>query len=254
MHKEIKNKKYGLLTPIEYIPGHKTKRSSWLCKCDCGNETIVDTYKITSGHTKSCGCLKTKYVIEDKRIFQIWCNMHNRCNKNNRRDSKYYYGKGIKVCKEWETYENFQSWAIENGYSDNLTIDRIDTEGDYEPLNCRWVTLAEQQRNKSNCCYVTINGVKKTLSEFAKEIGVSRETLRYRIEKNMPESKLLSKPITAEERKKKVLQISLTGEVVNKWNSRTEAANSIGKDGSGISMCCSGKRHTAYGFCWRYEE
>lgn len=193
MSRDLKNKKYGCLTPIRYIAGHKKRRSAWLCKCDCGNETIVTTDKILSGHTKSCGCLKMKYFILNRRIFRIWCNMQKRCTDKSRKDSKYYYGKGVKVCKEWEIYENFQSWALKNGYSDDLTLDRIDNNGNYEPSNCRWITIAEQQRNKCNCYYVTINGVKKTLSEWAREIGVHRETLRYRVEKNMPVNKLLSK-------------------------------------------------------------
>lgn len=190
--RDISNQKFGRLTPIEYVGIHKT-RSAWLCKCDCGNETIVSTDKILSGHTKSCGCLKIKYSIINKRIFQIWYNMQSRCKKSNRKDSKYYFGKGIKICREWDTYENFQSWALENGYADNLTIDRIDTKGDYKPSNCRWITLAEQQRNKRNCRYLTINGVKKTLAEWSREIGISRSTLQYRIEKNMPVEKIMSK-------------------------------------------------------------
>lgn len=226
MHKDIKNKKFGRLTPIDYIPGHNRMRSAWLCKCDCGNETIVSTDKIISGSTKSCGCLKIKYSILNKRIFQIWYNMHKRCEKNNQMDSKYYFGKGIKVCQEWDVYENFQSWALENGYADDLTIDRINTKGNYEPSNCRWITLAEQQRNKSNCHYVTINGVKKTLAEWAREIGISRSTLQYRLEKNMPTEKLLSKSME-DEQKKKIQQISETGKIVNQWNSITEAATEL---------------------------
>lgn len=224
--RDISNQKYGKLTPVEYVGVYKN-RSSWLCKCDCGNETIVSATKILSGHTKSCGCLKIKYSIENKRMFQIWCNMHKRCKRNDQRDSKYYFGKGVKVCQDWDVYENFQSWAFENGYADNLTLDRIDSKGNYEPSNCRWITMAEQQRNKSNCYYVTINGVQKTLSEWAREIGIPRETLRYRVEKNLPVNKLLAKSM-AKEQKKEVVQISPTSEVVNKWDSITEAAKDLG--------------------------
>ena len=191
-HRDISNQKYSRLTPIKYVGVYKN-RSSWLCKCDCGNEVVVSTDKIVSGHTKSCGCLKIKYSIANKRLFQVWCNMHSRCKKPNRKDSKYYFDKGISVCDAWDVYENFQTWALENGYSDDLTIDRIDNYGNYEPSNCRWVTITEQQRNRCNCHYLTMNGVKKTLSEWAREFGIPRETLRYRLGKNMPLEKIMSK-------------------------------------------------------------
>lgn len=120
---DLTGQKFGRLTVVEYLPD----KHKWLCKCDCGNYKEIFTSKLTSLHTKSCGCLKNKYKITVRRIFSIWANMLDRCSINSKRKGVIYYAqKGIKVCEEWKTYENFEKWALENGYAENLTIDRID--------------------------------------------------------------------------------------------------------------------------------
>lgn len=124
-----------------------------------------------------------KYNILNRRIYECWWNMKNRCNSSSRRDSPYYHDKGISYCDAWEDYEVFQNWALENGYADNLTLDRIDVNLSYSPENCRWITLTEQQRNKSNNNNYEYKGAIKTLSEWAREFGIPRETLRSRIDK-----------------------------------------------------------------------
>lgn len=171
--------RYGRLTIIgsENIGG-RTKQK---CLCDCGNVTYVQLCKLRSGHTKSCGCLKVKYRIENRRIFNCWCGMKERCDSSGRKDSKYYHEKGITYCDEWKMYENFQEWALQNGYNDNLTLDRIDGNLPYCPENCRWITIEEQQRNRSCCLYFTHDGKTKTLSEWAREFGINRTTLHDRI-------------------------------------------------------------------------
>ena len=153
------------------------------CICECGNEKYVHYSKLKSGHTKSCGCLKNKYTIKNKRIFNCWWNMKGRCDSAGRNDSKYYHDKGITYCEEWNKYENFQEWALNNGYADNLTLDRIDGKLPYCPSNCRWITIEEQQRNRSFCLYFSHNGETKTLSEWAREFGINRTTLHDRIYK-----------------------------------------------------------------------
>lgn len=151
------------------------------CICDCGNIKYVQYSKLISGHTKSCGCLKNKYQIKNKRIFGIWDHMRARCDKGGRKDSKYYHDKGITYCDEWRKYENFQEWALNNGYKDNLTLDRKDGFLPYCPENCRWITIEEQQRNRSNCLNFTHDGETKTLAEWAKIFGIHRTTLHDRI-------------------------------------------------------------------------
>jgi hypothetical protein len=109
--------------------------------------------------------------------------MVDRCNNPNRKDANCYFKKGIRVCEEWKKYENFEKWALHNGYSDILTIDRINSNGNYEPHNCRWITIQEQQRNKCTNAMYTHNGTTKCLTDWADELGINRGTLESRIHK-----------------------------------------------------------------------
>lgn len=124
---------------------------------------------------------KKRLNIKNRRLYNCWHNMRNRCNLANRKDSKYYHDKGITYCNEWETYENFQDWALLNGYADDLTLDRIDGNKPYCPENCRWITIQEQQKNRSFCHYFTYNGETKILSEWAREFNIPWKTLKDRI-------------------------------------------------------------------------
>ena len=103
-----------------------------------------------------------------ERISKIWSDMRYRCNNKNCNIYKNYGGRGIKVCEEWNVFENFYNWSIENGYSDNLSIDRIDVNGDYEPSNCRWATYTQQLNNTRRSTYITYKGETHTISEWAR--------------------------------------------------------------------------------------
>ena len=136
----------------------------WRCKCECGKEVIVQGQTLRSGRTKSCGCLSReihKEVMTElnksnsrhgqfgTRIYRIWCSMKSRCYNKNHKAYIDYGGRGITICAEWkDDFEVFYNWAVKNGYSDNLTIDRIDVDGNYEPSNCRWATSSVQRRNQ----------------------------------------------------------------------------------------------------------
>lgn len=121
--------------------------------------------------------------MTDTRIFHIWDNMKNRC-RNNRKDTKYWFGKGITVCPEWQGengFINFYNWSMANGYTDELTIDRIDSNGNYCPENCRWVTYSVQNNNSSRNTKIECFGETKTISEWATEKGINYRTLYSRI-------------------------------------------------------------------------
>lgn len=150
-------KKFGRLTVIENAP-NKGRFTQWKCKCDCGNIVYATTRDLQKGDTQSCGCLFreklkiriTKHGGKNTRLYRIWCNMKSRATNHNLPCAKYYANKGVTICSEWKnSFETFRAWAVKHGYQENLTIDRIDFNGGYEPNNCRWLTNAEQQRNKS---------------------------------------------------------------------------------------------------------
>ena len=149
----------------------------WECVCDCGNIVNVRTSNLKRGMVKSCGCLhhkgNPKHHLSNTRIYRIYKKMIRRCCSPDEPAYINYGARGISVCNEWkESVENFYNWAIANGYDDQLTIDRIDNDGDYCPENCRWITLEAQSRNRRSNIDVTINGVTKTLTEWAREFDV----------------------------------------------------------------------------------
>lgn len=154
------DEQFGKLTVIKRAGSDRTgKNAMWECKCECGNIILVSTCHLKSKHTQSCGCLK-KVVVNSgqfqkthgqtgKRIYRIWLGMKQRCFNPKSEKYEIYGGKGVVICDEWKnSFHSFYEWAISHGYNDNLTIDRIDSDGNYEPNNCRWATYSEQNKNR----------------------------------------------------------------------------------------------------------
>lgn len=116
-----------------------------------------------------------------RRIHTAWKNMRARCTNPNHREFNRYGARGIMVCKEWESFEPFYIWSLENGYDEHLSIDRVDVNGNYEPSNCRWTTWDVQVRNRRNNHYLECNGRKMIISDWARELGISEQGLSERI-------------------------------------------------------------------------
>lgn len=199
--KDLTGKKFGMLTAIKRVEDkiYSSGRHSvmWLCKCECGNEKIIARGALVKGETKSCGCLKGEnHKMSNTRIYEIWQGMIRRCNNPQRNEYKNYGGRGIKVCDEWEkSFIAFRDWALTNGYSDTLTIERKDVNGNYEPENCIWATKKEQANNRRDNKFLTYNGKTQTISQWAKELNIHENTLRDRIQKGWSEKEIFSKPV-----------------------------------------------------------
>lgn len=171
----------------------------WRCLCDCGTELDVLSNAMLTGNTTSCGCFRSESVTAHKtthgmthtRLYRIWGNMCNRCNNPKDKFYKDYGGRGIKVCDEWRHNSTaFLEWAMANGYADDLTIDRIDNDGDYCPENCRWATLKEQANNKRKLT-ITYNGETHSTVEWAKITGLHLSTIHRRIKKGWTTEEVL---------------------------------------------------------------
>lgn len=120
--------------------------------------------------------------IRNTRLYRIWLAMKNRCQNEKNLRYKDYGGRGIKVCNEWRNdFQTFYDWAMSNGYSDDLTIDRIDNNGNYEPSNCRWITTKEQNNNSRRCHVVEWDGEKHNITEWSKILGIPRHVLSNRL-------------------------------------------------------------------------
>ena len=201
---DLSGQEFGRLTIIKRS-GDKSGRTAWLCKCECGTEKEIRGSHITTGKIVSCGCFDAdrKYknglsMGENGRIYKIHHGMIDRCYNEKNKRYKNYGGRGIVVCNEWleETSGliNFHDWAIKNGYSEDLTIDRSNVNGNYEPSNCKWATDTEQRNNKTNSRFLTINEETKTVAEWSRESGVSVPTIRSRLNLGWTGEKLLSPP------------------------------------------------------------
>lgn len=185
---DIQGNKYGLLTAIQFVEIRKG-RAYWLCQCECGKEVIKMAKLLKNGHTTTCGDIShhTIHGQSHTRLYSIWQDMKNRCNNPNLANFDRYGGRGIKVCDEWmKSFESFRDWALNNGYSDDLTIDRIEVDGDYEPYNCRWATKQEQGNNRSSNHFLTIDGVSKSIALWSKDTGIPQHVLYSRLRAKWP--------------------------------------------------------------------
>lgn len=189
-YEDITGRRFGNLFVIKKV-GRSKRGVLWLCKCDCGKEKIACGQDLRSGKTKSCGCLsdenrkkakKVTHGLSKKRIYKEYRSMFSRCSPNYH-NKNIYYEKGVSICDKWKGtggFENFYAWAMNNGYSDELSLDRIDGNGNYEPSNCRWITMKEQQNNRSNNVFIEYMGETKTLKQWCDTLRLNYGTIKAR--------------------------------------------------------------------------
>ena len=243
---DLIGKRFGKLTVVDFVRHPSKNKNFWMCKCDCGNTTYLDAYRLKSGHTKSCGCLNNptdligmrfgNFVVIEKLsgsgnqkkwkckcdcgneracyqtnlirgtstscgclrsyyakqsrnchgestsiLYKKWTSMKTRCFNKNNPTYKSYGGRGITICKEWLDFWTFREWAYEKGYKDGLSIERIDVNGNYCPENCCWIEVSEQANNKRRSAFIEYGGKRQTASQWAKELGVGKDTITYRV-------------------------------------------------------------------------
>lgn len=169
-------------------------KNKWLCKCKCGNGKIKSIYynDIMSGKSLSCGCLRNERIRKSSsthgesntRLYGIWLAMRKRCENKNFIEFYNYGGRGISVCNEWtRSFESFRDWSLTNGYEENLSIDRIDTNGNYCPENCRWADAITQANNTRRNNLATFCGETKTVKEWSRVLNIPYQTLMSRLHK-----------------------------------------------------------------------
>lgn len=192
----LQGQRFGRWVVLERSPKKGGHATWWKCRCDCGTVKEVNGYSLLRGDSKSCGCyhreqasirgrkLLTKHGWYGTRVYEAWKRAKDRCENPRVEQYHNYGGRGIKMCQEWrESPQAFCEWAMANGYADNLSLDRIDPNGDYEPSNCRWITMSEQQTNKRNNVLITYKGKTQCVAEWARELGVTQQNLYVRIRK-----------------------------------------------------------------------
>jgi hypothetical protein len=214
--KDITGQRFGKLVVIERAK-NRGKETFWKCKCDCGNIKDINASKLKNGTTKSCGCLvkyspnkhytrKNPHKTHGKtntRIYRIYRKMIRRCCNPNEPSYKDYGGRGIAICKDWlDDFMNFYDWAVVNDYKDDLSIDRINNNGNYEPSNCRWATKKEQANNTRKTIFLTYKGETKPASEWAEITGIKKDTITMRKRSGWSDEKIIETPMRVFKKRK----------------------------------------------------
>lgn len=203
---DLTGKRFGKLTVLG-IDDRGSRRTYYVCACDCGGIKTTRSDALLSGATVSCGCRKKeqdkKNLVPDKRIkhglswvvdehgnrkqpriYTIWQHMRYRCENPNDKNYPNYGGRGITVCEEWQAFKPFYDWSMSNGYEDNLSIDRRDNDKGYSPDNCRWTTNREQSNNRRTCIPIKIGNTTKTITEWCEVFAVEPKIVMARYHRN----------------------------------------------------------------------
>jgi hypothetical protein len=202
---DLTGKRFGRLTVLHLHEVSRSRGARWQCKCDCGNTALVYRKELRNGDTQSCGCLHKEQLQERNTIHglcgtpehDVWLNMITRCTQPSAQNFRFYGGRGIKVCARWRN--DFRSFLADMGPrpSPNHWIDRIDSDGDYSPENCRWSTRTEQFRNRRSNRLIEYANETKTMVEWAEAFGLNPMTLQWRLDHGWSVHDALTTPVQA---------------------------------------------------------
>lgn len=202
---DMTGERFGRLTVTTYAGKAPNGHTLWECKCSCGAFVTVSRSNLISGRQVSCGCKRREQAGminqthggRNSRLYSIWCNMITRTTNPKGTAYHRYGGRGVKMCEEWRNnFEAFRDWALANGYTEELTIDRIDNDGGYEPDNCRWVPWSEQFNHRSNTKLITYHGETLSISQWAEKLNISKTMLYQRIKAGWPVERALTEGVT----------------------------------------------------------
>lgn len=200
---DLTGRRFGRWLVSEYAGRGSHGEIQYRCHCDCGTGRVIRRTSLTSGNSKSCGCFSREAAAKREtthggtgcRLYRIWGGIIQRCcNDRERYEWAKYGGRGITVCDEWRKYEPFRDWAMTNGYRDDLSIDRIDPNGNYCPDNCRWATIYEQNNNKRTSKVIVFAGESGTVRQFADKYGLVYSCLYARLQNGWSIEKALLTP------------------------------------------------------------
>lgn len=212
---DLSGHKFGRWTVLRlhHIKINKNNKRTryWLCECECGNKKVVNATHLKNGTSLSCGCYAKEmskkrqitHGLSKTRIYKIWISIKKRCYNEKTIRFENYGGRGIKVCQEWlDDFINFYNWAVNNGYQENLSIDRIDVNGNYEPSNCKWSNAKCQARNRRNNHFITYNGETHCIAEWSDITGIKRDVIDNRIRKKWDIERILTTPVKKQKSEK----------------------------------------------------
>lgn len=200
-------------------------------------------------------------TIKDKRVYKIWQGMKTRCYNINDSGYKHYGGRGIEMCKEWrESFQSFYNWSMNNGYKSNLTIDRVDFNGNYEPINCRWAGYDTQNNNKRDNIVIKYKGKDYSVEDISNMTGVNSSTIRSRLASGWSFEKIVETPkleyggdtVSNPTNSRKVRQLTLLGDTIQEFESIKEASKKTGSNYYSISKALRGELKRTNGFKWEY--
>lgn len=236
---DMTGRKFGRLTVVsrgeDSISPDGKYHAMWICKCECGNTKTVEGHSLRRGRATSCGCYadecRARFVARVTkhgdtangtmhRLYRIYRCIKTRCYYAGDINYKNYGGRGISVCNEWlASYDAFKFWALNNGYQDNLSIDRINVNGNYEPANCRWATNAEQHNNTRVNHFITYKGKTQTLTQWSEEFGINEETAFSRLARGWSVEDTFCKPIQGPHNKPDNVMVTYMGKTqdVAQW-------------------------------------